>query len=268
MSHSESARVFHTLHQSGLLILPNAWDAGSARIIEHAGAKAIATSSAAVAWAHGYPDGEAVPPEALLSTVRAIVRVVGIPVSADVEAGYATDAGAAGAFAARIVDAGAVGVNVEDGSGAPDLLVHKIERMKGAAAKAGIDLWVNARVDVYLRRLAEGEAAYEETITRARRYREAGADSIFVPAATAEPLLARLVREVVLPLNVLAWPGLPPADTLRKLGVRRLSAGSGIAKAVLNNVHAMAQAFLADGRSEPFSEGGLNNPEINRLMRG
>src|SRR5262249_31541740 len=155
----------------------NAWDAGSARIIEHAGAKAIATSSAAVAWAHGYPDGEAIPPEALLSTVRAIVRVVGVPVSADVESGYAPDAGAAQTFAARVIDAGAVGVNLEDGTGAPDLLVAKIGGMKAAAAKAGIDLWINARTDVYLRGLKEGQAAYEETVARARRYREAGTDS-------------------------------------------------------------------------------------------
>jgi 2-methylisocitrate lyase-like PEP mutase family enzyme len=148
-------------------------DAGSARIIEHAGAKAIATSSAAVAWSHGYPDGQAIPREALLATVREIVRVVGVPVSADVEAGYAPDADAAGAFAARVVEAGAVGVIVEHGTGAPDLLAAKIERMKTAAAKAGGALRVNARVDVYLRRLAEGPAAYDETPARARR--EAGA---------------------------------------------------------------------------------------------
>jgi len=267
MHDSNSARRFHALHHSGLLILPNAWDPGSARIIEHAGAQAIATSSAAVAWANGYPDGEALPPEMLLSTVRAMVRVVGIPVSADVEAGYTTDAEAAGAFAARIVDAGAVGVNLEDGTGAPELLAAKIERMKNAAAKAGIDLWVNARTDVYLRELADGAAAYEETITRARRYREAGADSIFVPAVAEEALLARLVRDVVLPLNVLAWPGVPPADTLRALGVRRLSAGSGIAKVVLNHVHTMAQDFLATGRSEPLNAGALKNPDLNALMR-
>jgi 2-methylisocitrate lyase-like PEP mutase family enzyme len=267
MSNSDSARTFHALHQSGLLILPNAWDAGSARLIEHAGAKAIATSSAAVAWAHGYPDGEAVAPDALLSTVREIARVVSVPVSADIEAGYAADAAAGGAFVARVLDAGAVGVNVEDGTGAPDLLAAKIEHMRGAAARAGIDLWINARVDVYLRSLAEGEAAYEETVTRARRYREAGANSIFVPAAADEALLARLVPGVVLPLNVLAWPGVPPAHRLQELGVRRLSAGSGIAKVVLNKVYALTQAFLADGRSEPFNEGLLKNPELNQLMR-
>lgn len=267
MTTADAAQTFHALHERGLLILPNAWDAGSARIIEEAGAKAIATSSAAVAWALGYPDGEAVPRDALLATIRAIVRVVRVPVSADVEAGYAADLEAAGAFAARVVDAGAVGVNVEDGTGSPELLAAKIARMKDAAAKAGVDLWVNARVDVYLRRLAEGDAAYDETIARARRYREAGASSIFVPGATGEPLIARLVRDVVLPLNVLAWPGVPAAKTLEELGVRRLSAGSGIATVVLNRVQAMARAFLADGRAEPFDEGPLGNPDLNRLMR-
>jgi len=267
MSSSESVRLFHALHQEGLLILPNAWDAGSARIVEHAGAKAVATSSAAVAWSLGYPDGEVIPQEALLSTVRAIVRVVGVPVSVDIEAGYASDAPSAGAFATRVVDAGAVGVNVEDGTGSSDLLAAKIAHIKDAAAKAGIDLWVNARVDVYLRKLREGEAAYQESVARAERYRQAGANSIFVPAATGEALIARLVHGLGLPLNVLAWPGVPAAGKLKELGVRRLSAGSGIAKVVLNRVHAMSQAFLVDGRSEPFAEGGLQNPEINGLMR-
>jgi 2-methylisocitrate lyase-like PEP mutase family enzyme len=267
MERSELGRTFRALHESGLLILPNAWDAGSARIIEHAGAKAIATSSAAVAWAHGYPDGEAIPPETLLSTVRSIARVVDVPVSADVEAGYAPDAEAAGAFAARVVDAGAVGVNVEDGAAAPDLLAAKIGRMKTISSTAGVALWINARVDVYLRRLAEGDAAYDETVHRARVYREAGADSIFVPGVVEEGMIARLVEDVVLPLNLLAWPGLPPASRLKELGVRRLSAGSGIAKVVINRVHEMAQSFLKDGASTPFDAGALKNPEINRLMR-
>lgn len=264
---SDAARTFRALHQSGLLILPNAWDAGSARIIENAGAKAIATSSAAVAWAHGYPDGEALPAETLLAGVREIVRVVGIPVSADIEAGFAPDAPAAGAFTARVIDAGAVGINIEDGSAAPELLAAKIERVKDASRKAGVDLWVNARTDVYLRQLAQGDAAYDQTVSRARLYREAGADSVFVPAAVEETLVAKLVAGVVLPLNLLAWPGLPSADKLKQLGVRRLSAGSGIAKVVLNNIDEMTQAFLADGSSEPFNAGALRNPEINKLMR-
>ncbi len=267
MRKSDCAQVFHALHEGGLLILPNAWDAGSARIIQHAGAKAIATSSAAVAWSHGYPDGEAMPQEAVLSAVSGIVRVVDIPVSVDLEGGYASDAESAAEFAARIIDAGAVGINVEDGTGPPEVLAGKIERIRKSAARAGVELWVNARIDVYLRKLKEGEAAYQEAVDRARRYREADANSIFVPAASGEALIARLVEGVVLPLNILAWPGVPPAQKLKELGVRRLSAGSGIAKVVLNRVHAMSQAFLADGRSEPFGEGSLGNPELNRMMR-
>jgi len=267
MTTSNLARVFHELHRSGLLILPNAWDAGSARVIEDSGAKAIATSSAAVAWSYGYPDGEALPKETLLSTVRAIVRVVGLPVSVDLEAGYARDPRAAGAFAAEMVDVGAVGVNVEDGTASSDLLAAKIEQAKENASKAGVDLWVNARVDVYLRKLKEGEEAYQETVARAGRYRAAGANSIFVPGVSEETLIGRLVGDLGLPLNVLVWPGLPPAQKLRALGVRRLSAGAGLARVALDRVRAMSAALLADGRSEPFSEGSLRSPEINAMMR-
>ena len=267
MSAMESARIFHELHSDGLLILPNAWDAGSARIIEHAGAKAIATSSAAVAWAHGYPDGEAIPADALIAMVREIVRVVNVPVSADIEAGYAATAEAAGDFAARVIDAGAVGVNIEDGRDPPDLLCAKIERQRHVAERAGVDLWINARVDVYLRQLAEGEAAYEETIARAPRYAQAGANSIFVPAAVDETVIGKLVRNVGLPLNVLAWPGLPDAANLKALGVRRLSAGAGLGKATLARTHELAEAFLRDGSSAPFAGGPLASVNLNGLMK-
>ena len=260
--------VFARLHAGPeLLILPNAWDAGSARIIEHAGAKAIATSSAAVAWAHGYPDGEIVTPESLLATVRSIARVVSIPVSADIEAAYAADAAAASAFATRVIDAGAVGVNIEDGVSPPDLLCAKIEALREAASRRDVDLWINARVDVYLRRLMEGEAAFKEVIARARRYTEAGANSIFVPGVADRTLIGNLVRNVTLPLNVLAWPGLPDARTLTSLGVRRLSAGSGLAKAALSHTSAMAAAFLETGRSDLFAVGPLVSTNINTLMK-
>ena len=267
MSASAMAGLFRALHQEGLLIMPNAWDAGSARIIETAGAKAIATSSAAVAWSHGYPDGEALPKETLLATLREIVRAVGIPVSADIEAGYARDAEAAGAFAERLIDAGAVGVNMEDGRDPPELLCAKIERLGNVAAGAGVELWINARIDVYLRNLAEGVAACDETVARARRYADSGASSIFVPALVEETSIARLVREIPLPLNLLAWPGLPGAQRLRELGVRRLSAGAGLAKASLGATRALAEAFLRDGRSEPFAGGPLASTNLNALMR-
>lgn len=256
---------FAELHAGpDLLILPNAWDAGSARVIEAAGAKAIATSSAAVAWAHGFPDGEALPLEVIVSTVREIARAVRIPVTADIETAYGRNGAEAADCVARVMDAGAVGINIEDGKGAPDLLCEKIARIK---AKTGNSLWVNARTDVYLHNLAQGEAAYEETVTRARRYREAGADSIFVPMAAEDALLVRLVRAIDAPLNLLAWPGLPPAARLKEIGVRRLSAGAGIGRMALNHTYTLAQAFLAEGRSEPLT-GAIALPgNLNALMR-
>src|SRR5690349_6824682 len=155
MTQQQQARVFHALHQDGLLILPNAWDAGSARIIEEAGAKAVATSSAALAWAHGYPDGEALPLATLIAAVREIVRAVRVPVSADFEAGFADDPNTVGDFVERLIEVGAVGINIEDGLGSPDLLCAKIERVRHEAARKDVDLWINARLDVYLRKLAE-----------------------------------------------------------------------------------------------------------------
>jgi 2-methylisocitrate lyase-like PEP mutase family enzyme len=264
---NSQAQIFHALNREGLLILPNAWDAGSARIVEHAGAKAVATSSAAVAWAHGYPDGEAVPPETVIAAVREIARVASIPVTADIEAGYAQDPQAAGDFVARIIDAGAVGINIEDGRDAPELLCAKIESVRRAAVRSGVDLWINARIDVYLLKLAEGQAAYDETIRRARLYGEAGANSIFAPGAVDETTIGNLVRDVGLPLNILAWPGLSGAARLKELGVRRLSAGAGLAKASLGRTHELAETFLRDGRSDPFFEGAFAPVKVNELMR-
>lgn len=268
MTIADRAKAFAALHGGPkLLILPNAWDAGSARVIEHAGAKAIATSSAAVAWAHGHADGQFLPFETLLATVKEIVATVSVPVSADIEAAYAQDAASAAKTVALVIDAGAVGINIEDGNDPPDLLARKIENLKAAAAKTGIDLWVNARIDTYLRRLVPAEQAYDETVRRAALYRSAGANSIFAPALTDLADLTRLVKDVVLPLNALAWPGLPDAATLESIGVRRLSAGSGIGKVVLGHTFALAKAFLADGRSEPLAQGPLTNPDVNGLMR-
>jgi 2-methylisocitrate lyase-like PEP mutase family enzyme len=256
--------TFAELHRGpDVLVLPNAWDAGSARVTEVAGAKAIATSSAAVAWANGYPDGEALPFETVLSTVREIARVVSVPVTADIEAGYADDGDGAAASVARVLDAGATGINIEDGTGAPDLLAAKIKAIK---QRFGGKVWVNARTDVYLHDLAQGEAAYDETVRRAGLYRDAGADSVFIPLAVEDALLVRFVASIAAPLNFLAWPGLPPRERLKQIGVRRLSAGSGVAKMSLNRTYELARDFLADGRSEPVTGSLLMPKGLNAIM--
>ena len=263
---SNDAR-FRALHAGPkLLILPNAWDAGSARVIESAGAKAIATSSAAVAWARGYPDGQLLPFESLLATLDEIVRIVRIPVSADIESGYAPTVTEIDDRIACVVDTGAVGVNIEDGTEPPDLLCAKIERAKAVAARAGVDLWINARVDVYIRKQASGEAAFEETVQRAALYREAGADSIFVPALVDGGTIAHMIPRIALPFNALAWPGLPDAAWLESFGVRRLSAGAGLGKASLDRTFRLANAFLANGRVEALNDPPTILPRINDLM--
>lgn len=261
-----AAAIFRGLHERGLLILPNAWDAGSARLIESAGARAIATSSAAVAWSHGYPDGDVLPVALLAATIAAIARVVRVPVSADIEGGYSSDPAAVADVVARVIDAGAVGINIEDGTAPPDLLCAKIERARAAAAKSGVALFINARTDVYLESLAPEDRRVDESIARAARYREAGADGIFVPGVVDSNALRAIVAGVTLPLNVLARNGLPPARALEALGARRLSAGSGIASALFGSMKTLAEGFLRDGDSRPLARGAMRYTDTNALM--
>jgi len=241
--------TFRALHEPGrLLLLANAWDAGSARLIEARGAAAIATTSAGLAWSRGHPDGDRLPPGVLAAAVGEIARVVSVPLSVDIEGGYASDPHAVGENVRAVIEAGAVGINLEDGAAPPALLCAKIEAARTIAAKTGVDLFVNARCDVFLRGLTAREAAVPETLARAERYRAAGCDGFFAPGVRD----AAAIREIAsalgpLPLNVLAVPGLPPLAELRALGVRRLSAGSGIAALAYGAAQRAAVRFLEDG---------------------
>jgi 2-methylisocitrate lyase-like PEP mutase family enzyme len=145
MNRSDQASRFRALHAPGkILVLPNAWDAGSARLIEACGAAAIATTSSGVAWSCGYPDGDAIPPRELVVAVARIVRVLSVPLTVDAEGGYASDPTRVGDTICALVDAGAVGVNLEDGNGSPDLLCAKIDAARKAAVRAGVALFINA----------------------------------------------------------------------------------------------------------------------------
>ncbi len=265
-SATDAARLFRRLHDSGLLLLPNAWDAGSARLLESLGAPAIATSSAAVAWSHGYPDGDRLPVALLAQTASAIARTVRVPLSVDVEGGYSSDPAAVGEAVARVVDAGAVGVNLEDGTAPPDLLCAKIEAAKRSAARLGIDLFVNARADVYLRALVTVDRRVSETLARAERYRAAGADGLFAPGVSNADEIRAIVTGQELPLNVLVWTGLPAADELAGLGVRRLSAGSSICQVMYGRIASLATDFLTTGASAPLMERSLNYADLNALF--
>ena len=261
-----TARVFRALHQEGLLVLPNAWDAGSARLIESLGAKALATTSAGVAWSHGYADGDHLPVALLVATVAVIARAATAPLSVDVEGGYSSEPAAVGETVARVIDAGAVGINLEDGSGDPDSLCAKIERAKRAGVELGVDLFVNARTDVYLRGLAPVGSCLAETLARAERYRAAGADGIFVPGLIDAAEIRAMASGARLPLNVMARPGLPSALELEALGVRRPSAGSSLAEAAISRTASLAAAFLRTGASDTLGEDAWPYVQINGIM--
>ena len=261
----QTATQFHALHQTGLLMLANAWDAGSARLVESLGAKAIATSSAAVAWAHGYPDGDLLPKNLLIATTAAITRIIAVPLTVDMESGYADEPAQVADLASALIDAGAAGINIEDGAASPDLLCRKIEAVRRTAEARGINLFINARTDVYLRGLAADNSA-GETLNRAKRYQEAGASGLFVPGVTLSDEIKALAAGSALPLNVMLRPTLPPASELALLGVRRLSAGSGISQATYAFVRAQAQEFLQTGQIADTAFGTMMYGDLNQLM--
>jgi 2-methylisocitrate lyase-like PEP mutase family enzyme len=256
MSHALSAMQFRSRHaQARLLVLPNVWDAASAALMQSLGAEAIATTSAGVAWACGVH----------VAAVRRIARVVQLPLTVDVEGGYSDDAGVVADCVERIANEGAVGINLEDGNDDPSLLCRKIEAIKAAARRIGIDLFVNARTDVYLKNLAPGREV-AEVLHRAAAYSSAGADGLFVPLLSESHAIEGIVRGQALALNVMACPGLPGLQVLQNLGVRRLSAGSSIAQSAWAAARAIAARFLAEGSSPAHFESTASFAEVDSTL--
>lgn len=264
---SDHAKDFRALHQAPQpLILANAWDAGSARLIESLGAKAIATTSAGVDWTLGYADGNLLPIPKLAELAANITRVISVPLTVDFEAGYADDPAEVGENIKPILDAGAVGINLEDGGATPAVMAAKIERIKRTASALGIDLFINARTDVYLRGLAPEGSQVAEVLARAKTYQAAGADGLFVPGLTDEAEIKETAAGSGLPLNVMVRPGLAPAKDLGAWGVKRLSAGSGLAQVMWGHVASLARDFLENGQSEPLLKRSLGYGELQALF--
>ncbi|WP_369264210.1 isocitrate lyase/phosphoenolpyruvate mutase family protein [Streptomyces sp. R35] len=267
-----TALAFRALHVPGHpLVLPNAWDAASARIVEGAGAAAVATTSAGLAWGLGTADGDRLDRDAALGVVGRIVAAVRVPVSADIESGYAQDAQGVADTVRAVLAAGAVGVNIEDalygdeGGGAPLRPVaeqaERIAAARAAADAAGVPLYINARIDTYLR----GAGKIEEILERAAAFLAAGADGVFVPGAVDPVTVKTLVEGIEGPLNVLVGPGAPSVAELAALGVARISAGSGIAQAAHALVHRAARELLDAGTYDSLTD-GLDYGELNTLM--
>lgn len=270
---SEKAAAFRRMHdRSRLLLLPNAWDAASARVFEEVGIPALATTSAGVAWVLGHADGEATPRAEMADMVRRIASAVGVPVTADMEAGYGPRPEDAAATAQAVIDAGAVGMNLEDGiPGAGAALfevsaqVERIRAVRETAANAGVEIVLNARTDVFLAGVGEPSGRLAHAVKRANAYREAGADCLFVPGVRDVETIAALAREIAGPLNILAVPGIPPAAELARLGVARVSVGSGIARTALTLARRAAQEMCEKGTFS-FLDGSLTHAEVNALV--
>jgi 2-methylisocitrate lyase-like PEP mutase family enzyme len=267
------ADAFRSLHYGPkTLLLPNIWDVAGARIIEEAGFPAIATTSAGIAFSLGYPDGQKISREEMLARVGRIARAVKVPVTADAEAGYGNRPEDAAETARAVIEAGAVGMNLEDGTGNPQhpladvaLQAEKIRAVREADAKAGIALVLNARTDVYLDQVGPPETRYDETLQRGRAYRDAGADCIFVPGVRDAETIAKLVRDLRCPVNILAGPGSPPVPDLEKLGVARVSLGSAPMRATLGLLRRMADELKSSGTYAAI-EGAPAHRDVNNLL--
>ncbi len=254
---------FKKLHDgSKLLHLPNAWDAGSARLFESLGASAIATTSAGVAWAQGYADNDHLPVDNAVAVAANIARVLTVPLSVDFENGYSFDPEQVARNVLRLIEAGVAGINLEDGNDAPSLLAEKIRAIR----KQGRYIFINTRTDVYLRGLAPEGERVAEVLKRAALYKEAGADSLFVPGICKVDEIRAVVAGAGLPVNVMDWPGLPSADELHKLGVARLSAGSGIPQALWAVAADMAKGFLATGNAGPLIAQAMPYGDLQALF--
>jgi 2-methylisocitrate lyase-like PEP mutase family enzyme len=271
---AELARQFLALHDGRkTLVLPNAWDVASARIFEEAGFPAVGTSSAGVAFALGYPDGQKISRGEMLAVVHRIVEAVRIPVTADVEGGYGAKPEEIAETAREVLAAGAVGMNLEDAiDDQPDSLAdvnlqkEKIRAVVETSARAGVPFVLNARTDVFLAGIGPPETRLGRTIERLNAYRDAGAQCLFAPGVKDKETIAQLVKGVRGPLNVLATAGTPPVADLEKLGVARVSVGSGPMRATLGLIARIARQLHEEGSFSLMTDGAMTYADANRLF--
>lgn len=271
---AQKAELLRKLHGGAkILVLANAWDAISARIVEEIGFPAVATTSAGVAAALGYPDGQRISRREMLEVVARIAHAVKVPVTADMEAGYGSTTADMAKTAQELIEAGAVGLNLEDVTGDDEgsqvelsRQVEKIGAIREASEAAGVPLLINARTDVYLMPIGPEATRFERTVERLRAYAKAGAGCVFAPGLKDATTIARLVKAVEAPLNILMMPGTPGLNELERLGVARASIGSGLMRAALGATKKIARAMYERRENwEMFSE-AVPYVEVNRLL--
>lgn len=273
-SQREKAEEFREMHGGrSILVLPNAWDVPSARVFEELGFRAVGTSSAALMVSLGYPDGEEIERCEMVAAVRRIAGAVSVPLTADVVSGFGETPKGVSMTVKSVVEAGAVGVNVED-------FVHEtkklrpvrvqLERLRALVElkrRTGIPFVINARTDAL--RYAEGDesARFREAVRRAAAYRDSGADCVYPMGITDAASISAFVKELDCPVNVMVRPGLPPVGELQRLGVARLSFGPSAAYAVFGLLKRVGREVLEKGTYSSMLEGAITYEELNRLAR-
>jgi 2-methylisocitrate lyase-like PEP mutase family enzyme len=269
MDQRAKAELFRTLHSGPeILVLPNAWDAISARIVEAEGFPAAATGSAGVAAVLGYADGERIPRNEMMFMVARIAAAVQVPLTADVEAGYGDPAGTA----REVIAAGAVGMNLED-------MIHRelvplkeqlagIRAVKGAADASRVPLVLNARTDIFLAKHGDEATRFDRAVERLNAFFEAGADCLFAPGVADAETIGRLVDAVKGPLNILATIGTPSIPDLKRLGVKRVSLGSGTQRVTLGSLQRFARRIRDEGTLTPLATEAVSYVEIQKLLAG
>jgi 2-methylisocitrate lyase-like PEP mutase family enzyme len=272
-SQQEKAEQLLKLHdKGGNLLLPNAWDSASARLFEEAGFPAIATTSSGVAFANGYGDGQQISRDEMLAIIKRISAAVNIPVTADVEAGYGPTPEDVATTVRGVIQAGAVGINLEDNTGYGNPLytiddqVKRIAAGREAADQAGIPLVINARTDTYLYQIGAAETRMQDTLDRAKAYLDAGASSIFVPGVLDQATIEQLVNGIAGPVNILVGPGAPSAPELFAWGVRRISVGGSVMQATMGLVRAIATELRQTGTYEKIGQYALTHSQAQQLM--
>lgn len=274
MDQRQKAELLRELHQPGRpVLMVNAWDVASAILMRRAGAPAVATTSAGVAWSLGRPDGNQLSREDAVSAVARIAGAVDVPVSADIESGFGADAAAVGETVTAVIAAGAVGINLEDSLTEGDAPLRTVEdaaarvaAARAAADTAGIPVYINARTDTYESSVGDPATRLDDTLARASAYLAAGASGIFVPGITAPDVVRALVEGIDAPVNILVGPGAPAVAELAALGVGRLSYGSkGVLSAYTAAVRA-AEEVLTKGTYGGLAD-AIPYAEMNAAMR-
>lgn len=276
MTQSQKASTLRELHHGREpLVLINAWDAASACIVEQAGFPAVATSSAAVANSLGFADGQHVPWNEMVAAVHRIARSVRVPVTADIEAGFSSSLPDLRRSIEQIIEAGAVGVNLEDalpGHGEFGPLypvadqIARIHAARETGEKAGVPLVINARTDAFWQKGPSPEEALRNTIERGREYLQHGADCIFVPGLRKMEQISAVVEALRAPLNILAGLNVPSIPELGKLGVKRVSFGSGPARATMGLLQRILKEATTSGTYKSMTEGAVSYDEMNSLF--